>query len=179
VYERELMAIVFAIQKWRHYLLSKKFMMFTDQKSLKFLLEQRVVEKGQQKWLSKLMGYSFDIKYKVGSKNRIADMLSKKFHFSISFFVVAEWDGIETEILDVVKLKHIMQQLLMGEEVVIGFTLTNGRLMYKGRLVLARSSKWICKILAEFHSSKLGGHFGFFRTYKAISSLLYWKGMKS
>jgi len=88
VYEKELMAIGFSIQKWWHYLLGKKFTVFTDQKSLKFLLEQRVVEEGQHKWLSKLMGYSFDIKYKVGLENRVADAVSRKFHFSsISFSV--------------------------------------------------------------------------------------------
>jgi len=178
VYERELMAIVFAIQKWWHYLLGQRFTVFTDQKSIKFLLEQQVIDEGQQKWLSKLMGYNFDIKYKAGLENKVADALSRKFQFSTSFFVVAGWDGIEIEILEDAKLKHIMQKLLMAKEEVVGFTLTNGRLMYEERLVLTRSSKWIPKILAEFHSSKLGEHSGFFRTYKRISSLLYWEGMK-
>lgn len=69
VYEWELMAILFAIQKWRSYLLERHFVVRTNQKSLNFLLEQCVIAGEYQRWIAKLWGYDFHIEYKRGREN--------------------------------------------------------------------------------------------------------------
>ena len=60
----ELLALATTIKKWRPYLLGRPFIVKTDQKSLKFLLEQRIATLAQQNCLAKLLGYPFLVKYK-------------------------------------------------------------------------------------------------------------------
>ena len=78
IYERELMTLVLVVQKWGPYLLGRKFVIRMDQKSLKFLLDQRVRTPEQQRWFVKLLRYEFVIQYKPGRENRVADVLSMR-----------------------------------------------------------------------------------------------------
>lgn len=77
-YEKELLALVTVVHKWRPYLLGRLFVIKTDQQSLKYILEQRVATLAQQKWLAKLLSYLFVVEYKKGCENRVADALSKR-----------------------------------------------------------------------------------------------------
>ncbi|XP_056698019.1 uncharacterized protein [Spinacia oleracea] len=76
VYEKELLAIVFVVQKWEKYLIAGHFIIRTDQKSLKWPLQQKISTPFQQFWLSKLMGFYYEIQYKSGKENVAADALS-------------------------------------------------------------------------------------------------------
>lgn len=76
-YVRELYAITESIKKWRQYLLGSTFKIYTDHKSLKSLVTQVIQTPEQQKWLTKLIGYSYEIHYKPGSENVVADALSR------------------------------------------------------------------------------------------------------
>lgn len=72
-----MLAIIHTIRTWRPYLLGQKFYIQTDQRSLKYLLKQRVVTPEQQKWVAKLLGYDYEILYKPRRENLAADALSR------------------------------------------------------------------------------------------------------
>jgi hypothetical protein len=76
-YEKELLALVMAVKKWRHYLLGHSFRVRTDQQALKYLLEQRIGTPAQQKWVSKLLGFDFTVECRKGRENKVADALSR------------------------------------------------------------------------------------------------------
>lgn len=78
VYDRELLALIFAVTKWSHYLLGNHFVVKTDKKALKHLLEQQVHTNFQVAGISKLMTFDFIIEYKKGFENKAADALSRK-----------------------------------------------------------------------------------------------------
>lgn len=59
-YHKELYTIVEAVQKWRQYLLGWEFIIRSDQKSLKELLQQVVQTPDQQLYVRKLMRYKHD-----------------------------------------------------------------------------------------------------------------------
>lgn len=139
-------------------------MVCTDQRSLKYLLEQRLVTEEHQKWLSKLLGYDFDILYKPGKDNRVADALSRKNTVSdVSVLTVygnLQWEALFAEMERNPETQQIKQKIRDGTSEVTGYTLEHDRLLYRNRLVLPRSSSWIPVLFREFHNTPVGGHSG-------------------
>lgn len=167
-YEKELMAMVLAVQHWRPYLLGRRFIIKTDQCSLKHLLNQPITTPAQQNWAAKLLGYDFDIYYKEGSLNRAADALSRcdeELELSaVSIPHWADWSQLKSDIKADPTLAKIVESLEEGEPALLQYSLSQGTLFYIGRLVIPANSSWIDKLLVEFHSTPMGGHSGAFRT---------------
>eukprot|EP01018_Ginkgo_biloba_P015294 Gb_10780 [translate_table: standard] len=93
-YEKEMLAILHAVREWRQYLLGNRFQVKTDHNSLKYFLEQRVSSEEQQKWVIKMQGYDFEIVYKKGKDNIVADALSREeeeFTLCSMSLVVPSW----------------------------------------------------------------------------------------
>ncbi|KAL4354151.1 hypothetical protein GQ457_06G015870 [Hibiscus cannabinus] len=77
-YSKEMFVITQAVAKWRQYLVGRQFVIVTDQRSLRELNQQTIQTPEQQRWLSKLVGYDFDIQYRPRKLNNVADALSRE-----------------------------------------------------------------------------------------------------
>ena len=66
-------------------------------------------------------------------------------------------------------LKEIIRGLKANVDFKAGYTLHHDLLLYNSKLVLPQKSVWIPRVLFELHDSAIGGHSGFFRTFKRVS----------
>ena len=133
-----------------------------------------MLDEEQYKWISKFAGYDFEIQYKLGKENSIADALSRRSSYcAMTVLQIHDFEEWTEEIKQDDKLQKIMQDLIIDPASHMGYTLRDQKLFYKEKLVLSKSSSRIPIILKEFHSSLVGGHSGIFKTYKRIASLVY------
>src|SRR5690606_15557131 len=81
IHDTELLAIIEALEQWRHYLAysEHKAKIFTDHKNLLYFTEKRKFNARQLRWSHILEDYNFEIVYRPGSSNKAADALSRKY----------------------------------------------------------------------------------------------------
>jgi hypothetical protein len=173
IYEKEMLAILHAIDLWCPYLLGKRFQIKTDHQSLKYFLEQRPSSPEKQKWVTKLFGYDYEIIYKKGKENVVVDALSRKYEdegslFSLSFIVLDWLQVVHQEWLHDPKISHLIQQLQANSQVSPGYSWHNDELRYKGHLYLSKQSQLKSTVLSELHATPTAGHSGFTKTYDRV-----------
>ena len=191
VYEKELLALVLAVTKWRHYLVGHHFIIKTDHQSLKYLLEQPLHTSLQYKWLSKLLGLDYEIQYKKGVENSAADALSRVVHQEpvnreesiVRMAAISEvqpvwlqqvlnsYEGDET-------CQGIISQLLLDSESNKEFQIVQGILKKGNKIYLGSSGEVRKQVISALHNSSLGGHSGQNACLQRIKTVFYWPGMK-
>ncbi|KAA8520754.1 hypothetical protein F0562_014974 [Nyssa sinensis] len=139
-YAKEMLAIIEAIRMWRPYLLGQKFYIQTDQRSLKYLLEQRMVTPEQQKWVAKLLGFDYEILYRPGRENNAADALSKVAGSptldALSISRAHIWEEIKAVAVGHPYMDQIRNLAIANPGT--PYTLRNGLVLYKNRVVYLR-----------------------------------------
>ncbi|GJW57080.1 putative reverse transcriptase domain-containing protein [Tanacetum coccineum] len=77
-HDLELVAVVFALKTWRHYLYGTKSVIYTDHKSLQHIFDQKEVNMRQRRLIELFSDYECEIRYHPGKANIVADALSRK-----------------------------------------------------------------------------------------------------
>ncbi|XP_058783964.1 uncharacterized protein LOC131658715 [Vicia villosa] len=183
VYVREMFAVTEAVKKWRQYLLGQEFHIFTDQKSLRNLLLQKVQTPEQQKWAAKLQGFNFEIFYKPGKTNVVADALSRKYTTEEPVLL-----SLSSSIPDLLtKLRAFYATDSAGKQMItqlfdkgIGgtnFKFSKGLIFYKEKLFIPELDRLRATVLHEYHDTPTAGHSGVKATLARVSASFSWPGM--
>nr|GFA15298.1 putative reverse transcriptase domain-containing protein [Tanacetum cinerariifolium] len=167
-HDLELGAVVFALKIWRHYLYGTKCTMFTDNKSLQCILNQKELNMRQRRWLELLSDYDCEIRYHPRKANVVADALSRKEReppLRVRALVMTIGLDLPKQILNA-QTKARKPKNIKKEDV-------------EGMNWLPCYGDLWTVIMHESHKSKYSTHSGFDKMYQDMKKLYWWPNMKA
>ncbi|XP_052490813.1 uncharacterized protein LOC128043050 [Gossypium raimondii] len=176
VYDKEMYALIRALETWQHYLWPKEFVIHTDHEALKHLKGQHKLNKRHAKWVEFLESFPYVIRYKKGKENIVVDALSRRY---------ALFGILESKLLGFEHLKELYVNDADFCEVYVAcekgaydkFYRQDGFLFKDNKLCVPQGSMQEL-LIREAHCGGLMGHFGISKTLSMLQEHFYWPKMK-
>ncbi|KAJ3474978.1 hypothetical protein NLI96_g12135 [Meripilus lineatus] len=185
VHEKELLAIIRALKKWRVDLLGEHFTIYTDHRTLENFQTQKELSQRQARWQELMGQYDFEIVYVPGELNTAADALSR---LPDDIDIIAAIAHAPTGALRIaadpewirrVKRGYQSDPWCRGLDSAAGFKgmRRENDLWYVGnRLVIPRVPDLREGLFRLAHDAR--GHFGFDKSYEVLRNEFYWPNMR-
>ncbi|WVZ80449.1 hypothetical protein U9M48_027922 [Paspalum notatum var. saurae] len=205
-HDLELLAVVYALKKWRHYLLGNTCHVYTDHKSLKYIFTQPELNMRQRRWLELIKDYDLEVHYHPGKANVVADALSRKAHCNfiearpIVRVLCCEIGDIEMPTALEAELYNLVLEPTIKDQIIAAQKQDNGMahiqdgiddkkkacfkldeegvLWFKNRLVVPKDMELRKKILDEAHTSMFTLHPDSNKMYQDLKQKFWWTQMK-
>ena len=194
--EKELLAIINCLKKFKTYVLGRKLIIRTDHQAIKFLKPQNVWNDRITRWMLFLQQFDMVIEHISGKENLIADTLSRspegidQLQLRVKEFLI---NAIETNVSGPIeeylpKLKHLQRRDPHIKKIINKIHSRPGECGYeiKDGVVVRKTSNFFqfvvprkleCLLTDQYHKDL--GHFGPRKTYSAIRRFLYWPKMRT
>ena len=183
-HDLELGAVVFALKIWRHYLYGTKCTIYTDHKSLQHILDQKMLNMRQRRWVELLNDYDCEIRYHPGKANVVADALSRKERVK-PLRVRALGMTVQTSLIPQIReaQRQALQEPNYSAESLRGLDKqlkpnSDGVLYFMTRIWIPLFDSLRQVILDEAHKSKYSIHPGADKMYYDLRDFYWWPGMK-
>lgn len=197
--EREALAVVWALQKFRGYIDGAEVEVCTDHQALKWLMSLRTPSGRLARWVLLIQSFNLKITYTPGKSNVAADMLSRPVCSDSSVCGIC---SIEIDIpskgsktiresqLEDPEVRKIIECFETVDHHDITYWIDRGYMLESGVLYrfnpdsdseepqLVVPSQSQLEILKSNHSEQSSGHVGIESTFNKISAKYYWLGMR-
>ncbi|POM60411.1 LOW QUALITY PROTEIN: Pol protein [Phytophthora palmivora] len=180
VLDKELLAMKYALVKFRVHLLgSKPFVIFTDHASLRTATQSPHLSQRMARWLSFFAEYNFEVKYKPGRQNALADALSRRPDYEL-----AHVTSVSSSVTELIHAAYARDDVCVAvlralgiEEFKYSSVTLSARLTGTDdtpRVVVPHDEELKHRILYEAHDVPLSGHLGREKTYGSVSRYYWW-----
>jgi hypothetical protein len=181
-YDKEFYAIIQALKKWRHYLVPKEFVLYSDNQALQFITRQEKLNQRHAKWIEFMKNFTFVIKHISGNANKVVDALSRRCLILQEFQVkTLGFDHLKEMYHDDPDFKEAYEAcvnpVLRDRSQWAEYLIQDG-LLFKGCQLCIPKCSMRENLLKEKHSGGLARHFGHEKMFAQLNGSYYWPGMR-
>ncbi len=197
IYNKELLAIMLALEEWRHYLMGayQDFEIWTDHQNLQYFRKPQKVNRRQARWITELAEYHFTLHHKAGTANKKADLLSRRADHNQGQdnndqVVVLSPEHFRAMIMPTIEethqnIKTATKNTHLWDNTVAnslnhdrGMKIADGLIWYDGRIYVPRDHALRGEIIARSHDHITAGHPGIEKTKELVLREFWWPKMK-